>query len=162
MRLRRRAPLPAVAHFHLLIPLDARRAQSAERLWTLLLRGLRGQPTVARIRRRWCSRFEVRSKVGVLLMVWSVPVLRLFAVAAAVLALAGCATMTVPRNAPPDSAIAQHATLPNMQGVRAWADEVPTDAAAEIRRRVPRLANLGRYSQRLGGRPVVEIGRAHV
>ena len=85
-----------------------------------------------------------------------IPVTRLIALVATALLLAACSTFTVPRNAPPNATAAQQASLPDMPGVRAWADEVPGDAAAEIRRRVPTLANLGRYSKRIDGRPVVE------
>lgn len=72
------------------------------------------------------------------------------------LALAGCASLS-PRNAVPNQALAQTATLPDLTGVRAWADEVPKDAAAEIRRRVPGLPTLGYRAPRIDGRPVVHM-----
>ena len=58
-------------------------------------------------------------------------------------ALAGCAA-AIQRNAVPTQALAQNATVPDLTGIRAWADEVPADAAAEVRRRAPRRARCGR------------------
>ena len=68
----------------------------------------------------------------------------------------GCATVGI-RNAVPNEIAAQRATLPNLPGVRAWADEVPANPAAEIRRRLPSMPRLAQTSNRASGRPVVEI-----
>jgi predicted acylesterase/phospholipase RssA len=68
--------------------------------------------------------------------------------------VAGCAAIA-PRNAVPDQALAHRAALPDLSGVRAWADEVPTDVIAEVRRRVPTLPALAQGAQRTDGRPVV-------
>lgn len=69
--------------------------------------------------------------------------------------LGGCAAL-MPRNAVPNADLAQTAIVPELSGVRAWADEVPSDAAAEVRRRVPGLPRLGAGGQRINGRPVVQ------
>ncbi|MGE3708218.1 MAG: patatin-like phospholipase family protein [Hyphomicrobiaceae bacterium] len=61
------------------------------------------------------------------------------------------------RNPIPNAIAANRATLPNMSGVRAWADEVPTDFASEIRRRLPSMPRLAQSSSRIHGRPLVEI-----
>lgn len=70
------------------------------------------------------------------------------------LTLSGCAALQ-PRNAVPNQALAQAATLPEISGVRAWADEVPANPAAEVHRRVPGLPRLGQRAPRIDGRPVV-------
>lgn len=73
-----------------------------------------------------------------------------------VLAAGGCAA-TVTRNAVPDQRLALKASLPSQPGVRAWADEVPRDVAAEIRKRLPNLPRLAGSAKRIDGRPVVDI-----
>ena len=90
-------------------------------------------------------------------MGWRRSGLVLAAVAVIVLALAGCATLGA-RNAPPDPAIAQRAALPSLPGVRAWADEVPGDPAAALKRQMPSVGRLAHRSQRTAdGRPIVDI-----
>lgn len=75
-------------------------------------------------------------------------------VIASALLLAGCAAVNQ-RNAVPNQALAQNAVVPDLTGIRAWADEVPKDASAEVRRRVPALPKLGQIAPRIDGRPVV-------
>lgn len=82
--------------------------------------------------------------------------LRAMVAALALLGLGGCAT-TITRNAVPDQKLAQNASLPNQPGVRAWADEVPKDVAAEVRKRLPNLPRLAASAKRIDGRPVVDI-----
>ena len=72
--------------------------------------------------------------------------------------LAGCAsTGLAMRNPVPNQALARDAKLPNMTGIRDWADEVPRDVAAELRRRLPNLPRLAQRAQLVDGRPVVNI-----
>lgn len=68
----------------------------------------------------------------------------------------GCASWDL-RNAAPNSAIAHRATLPNLPGVRYWADDVPQDVVAEIRRRLPNLPRLAGNGRTPDGRPIVDI-----
>ena len=86
------------------------------------------------------------------------PVVTLPVIVVIVMMLAGCASMATLRNAPSDPAIAQRATLPDLPNVRFWADEVPANPAAELKRRVPSLQKLAQNSQRSAdGRPIVNI-----
>ena len=72
------------------------------------------------------------------------------------LGLAGCAAVE-PRNPVPNQTLAQSASLPDIPGVRAWADEAPADVAAEVRRRAPTLPRLAQRANRQEGRPIVDI-----
>jgi predicted acylesterase/phospholipase RssA len=69
--------------------------------------------------------------------------------------LAGCAS-TIVRNGIANPRIAETATVPGIPGVRFWADDVPADAIAEVRRRTPNMPPVARDAKRIGGRPVVE------
>lgn len=80
------------------------------------------------------------------------------AIAVAVLAavcLGGCAP-AIERNGIVSAALAQEAQIPGLSSVRFWADEVPKDPIAEIRRRTAHMPRLGQDARRLSGRPVVE------
>lgn len=70
--------------------------------------------------------------------------------------LAGCAASALPRNGIADASIAERATVPGIDGVRFWADEVPKDLRAEIKRRLPDLPRLAQGATQAGGRPLVE------
>jgi predicted acylesterase/phospholipase RssA len=72
--------------------------------------------------------------------------------------LGGCASLEGERaDAVPTAGLANAAALPNMPGVRSWADEAPIDVKAAVRKRVPGIPRLAQKAQRTGGRPVVEI-----
>lgn len=70
--------------------------------------------------------------------------------------LAGCAASALPRYGISDARLAERAVVPGMSEVRFWADEVPSDINAEIRRYLPGLPRLASTATRSGGRPVVE------
>lgn len=72
------------------------------------------------------------------------------------MALSGCATADM-RNAVPNAALAQRASLANQTGIRFWGDEVPADVAAEVRRRLPNMPKLAQTAARIDGRPVVDV-----
>lgn len=74
---------------------------------------------------------------------------------ATVLGLAGCAA-TIPRNGISDPRLALQAEIPHMHGVRFWADDVPKDPIAEIRRRTAHMPPIARSAKRIDGRPVIE------
>lgn len=76
--------------------------------------------------------------------------------AAAVIAAAGCAVVDL-RNAVPTAALAETASLPSIAGVRYWADEVPLDALAEYRKRVPHLRQITTRGAIINGRAQVYI-----
>jgi len=69
--------------------------------------------------------------------------------------LAGCAA-TIPRNGISDAKLALEAEIPNMHGVRFWADEVPKNPIAEIKRRTAHMPPIARSARRIDGRPVIE------
>ena len=69
--------------------------------------------------------------------------------------LAGCAA-TIPRNGISDAKLALEAEIPNMHGVRFWADEVPKNPIAEIKRRTAHMPPIARSAKRIDGRPVIE------
>ena len=84
--------------------------------------------------------------------------LRLVATLAVGLTAGACATIqAIERKAPPNLAIAEAATVPELIGVRSWGDFVPTDAVREYHRIFPGLPQLGQTAQRSGGRPVIKI-----
>ena len=60
------------------------------------------------------------------------------------------------RNGIADARLAQTAVVRDMPSVRFWADEVPTDVIAEVRRRLPNMPLVARDAKRVNGRPVVE------
>lgn len=84
---------------------------------------------------------------------------RFGAAVAAMIAAAGvgaCAP-SIARNGITDANLAQVAEVQNMPpGVRFWADEVPDDPIAEIRRRTPNMPRVGRNARRSQGRAIVE------
>lgn len=68
---------------------------------------------------------------------------------------AGCAT-TIVRNGISDPILANEAVVPGLEHVRFWADEIPADPIAEVKRRMPHMPPLGRYAAKVDGRPVFE------
>lgn len=70
--------------------------------------------------------------------------------------VAGCATVGT-RTGIADPAIAQHADVAGLPGIRGWGDEVPKDVRVELRRRAPNLPRLAQSAQYRNGRPVVEV-----
>lgn len=73
-----------------------------------------------------------------------------------VLGAGGCAA-SLARNGIPDPALADRAGIAGLPSVRYWADEVPSDLAAEVRKRLPNMPKLAQGANRIGGRPVVEV-----
>lgn len=71
------------------------------------------------------------------------------------LCLTGCAA-TIPRNGISDARLALEAEIPNMHGVRFWADEVPKNPIAEIKRRTAHMPPIARSAKRIDGRPLIE------
>lgn len=69
--------------------------------------------------------------------------------------LAGCAS-TIERHGIPNAALADKAHVPGLEGVRFWADEVSADPIGDIRRRTPNIPVVGRNTQKVKGRPIVE------
>ncbi|MBX9683692.1 MAG: patatin-like phospholipase family protein [Hyphomicrobium sp.] len=70
-------------------------------------------------------------------------------------AASGCATYV--RNGIADPALAEMAHVTGVPGVRFWADDVPKDAMAEIRRMTPNLPVIAKDAKRgEGRRPIVE------
>lgn len=67
----------------------------------------------------------------------------------------GCASLQ-PRNPVPAALVLQAQPL-SMTGVRAWGDEVPTDVAAELHKRLPNMPRLAQSAHRSKGRPVVDV-----
>ncbi len=67
----------------------------------------------------------------------------------------GCATLDM--RTPVPAELAQQAQPLNMRGMRAWGDEVPGDVALEMRARLPNLQRLAVSSERVRGRPVVNV-----
>jgi hypothetical protein len=74
---------------------------------------------------------------------------------ASTLCLAGCAA-TIPRNGIADAKLAQEAEIPGMYGVRFWADDVPKNPIAEIKRRTAHMPPIARDAKYVNGRPVIE------
>ena len=70
-------------------------------------------------------------------------------------ALAGCAP-TIERNGIADARLASVAEVPGMRGIRYWADEVPKDPIAEIRKRAQHLPQIAKHAAHIKGRPVIE------
>src|SRR6185437_6198778 len=87
---------------------------------------------------RGCSVYGARLCVGLL--------------TASTLCLSGCAA-TMPRNGIADAKLAAAAEIPGMYGVRFWADDVPKDPIAEIKRRTAHMPPIARDAKRIGGRP---------
>jgi hypothetical protein len=82
-------------------------------------------------------------------------VLRLATILAVAALLAGCAT-AIPRQSPPNAAVAETATIPDMAAARFFGDEVPRDVIAEIRRKLPNLVTHAADTRNANGRPIVE------
>ncbi len=82
--------------------------------------------------------------------------LRMFACLLTATLAGGCGTV-LDRNGIANPSLAQSAAVPGLGGARFWGDEVPTDLAAEVRRRAPHLPRLAQNARRVNGRPVVEI-----
>lgn len=74
---------------------------------------------------------------------------------ASTLCLAGCAA-TIPRNGIADAKLAQEAEIPGMYGVRFWADDVPKNPIAEIKRRTAHMPPIARDAKYINGRAVIE------
>lgn len=74
---------------------------------------------------------------------------------ATTLCLAGCAA-TIPRNGITDAKLAVEAEIPGMYGVRFWADDVPKNPIAEIKRRTAHMPPIARSAKHIDGRPVIE------
>ncbi len=70
--------------------------------------------------------------------------------------MAGCAAAALPRNGIADAQLAERADVKGLEGIRFWADEVPTDLKAEIQRRLPGLPRLAQDASEVHGRPLVE------
>lgn len=82
-------------------------------------------------------------------------VLRLAAVAAVATLVAGCAT-ALPRQTPPNAAVAETAVVPDLPAARFFGDEVPRDVISEIRRKLPNLVTHAADTRTVNGRPIVE------
>lgn len=70
-------------------------------------------------------------------------------------ALSGCA-QTIARNGISDPLVAERAVVADTPGFRFWGDEVPKDAVAELRRRLPNMPQIAQNARKKGERPVVE------
>ncbi|RUP09573.1 patatin-like phospholipase family protein [Hyphomicrobium sp.] len=73
----------------------------------------------------------------------------------AALAVSGCAA-TITRNGISSAKLAETAEIPGMPGVRFWADEVPRNPIAEIRRRTAHMPPIGQTAKTRDGRKVIE------
>ncbi|MBN9248154.1 MAG: patatin, partial [Hyphomicrobium sp.] len=73
----------------------------------------------------------------------------------AALAVSGCAA-TITRNGISSAKLAETAEIPGMPGVRFWADEVPRNPIAEIRRRTAHMPPIGQTAKTRNGRKVIE------
>lgn len=80
----------------------------------------------------------------------------LLIVALAGLLLGACAS-TITRNPVPSGELDQAATVDHLPSVRYWGDEVTTDIATEVRRRLPGFKKAAVSGEREGGRPVVNM-----
>lgn len=69
--------------------------------------------------------------------------------------LTGCGT-TIVRNGIANPRVAEAASVPGIPGIRFWADDVPADPVAEIKRRTPNMPPIARDAKRVSGRPLVE------
>ena len=69
--------------------------------------------------------------------------------------LTGCAA-TLERNGISDGQLAETAEIPGMPGVRFWADEVPRNPLAEVRRRTAHMPPVGRTAKTKDGRKVID------
>lgn len=78
-----------------------------------------------------------------------------FLAASVALVSGGCGT-TMERNGIADARLADQAVVSKMPGVRFWADEMPSNVLAEVRRRLPNMPQIARNAPRKGGRPLVE------
>ena len=74
---------------------------------------------------------------------------------ASTLCLMGCAA-TLSRNGIADAKLAQEAEIPGMYGVRFWADDVPKNPIAEIKRRTAHMPPIAASAKRIDGHPLVE------
>ncbi|SFV27321.1 patatin-like phospholipase family protein [Hyphomicrobium facile] len=73
----------------------------------------------------------------------------------AALAVSGCAA-TIQRNGITSAKLAEVAEVPGMPGVRFWADEVPRNPLAEIRRRTAHMPPVGLTAKTRNGRKVID------
>lgn len=68
----------------------------------------------------------------------------------------GCGTI-LPRQTPPNAAVAARAVVPGLEAARFWGDEVPTgNLVEELRKRLPNLPRATSYTTTPDGRPVIE------
>lgn len=79
----------------------------------------------------------------------------MMAVVAVTALLAGCAT-AIPRQTPPNAAVAETAIVPDIPAARFFGDEVPHDIISEIRRKLPNLVTHAADTRTANGRPIVE------
>ena len=77
------------------------------------------------------------------------------AVVAVAALVAGCAT-AIPRQTPPNAAVAETAIVPDIPAARFFGDEVPHDVISEIRRKLPNLVTHAADTRTANGRPIVE------
>lgn len=70
--------------------------------------------------------------------------------------VAGCAASALPRNGISDPRLAERASIEGLDGIRFWADEVPTNIKAEIQRRLPGMPRLAQDATEVNGRPLIE------
>ena len=71
------------------------------------------------------------------------------------LLVSGCAS-AIPRNGISSAKLAETAEIPGMPGVRFWADEVPRNPLAEVRRRTAHMPPVGLHAKTRNGRKVIE------
>ena len=83
------------------------------------------------------------------------PSLHVGLILAAAVLISGCAA-AIPRNGISSAKLAQTAEIPGMPGVRFWADEVPRNPLAEIRRRTRHMPPVGQSAKTHNGRKVIE------
>ncbi len=79
----------------------------------------------------------------------------MMAVVAVAALVAGCAT-AIPRQTPPNAAVAETAIVPDIPAARFFGDEVPHDVISEIRRKLPNLVTHAADTRTANGRPIVE------
>ena len=71
------------------------------------------------------------------------------------LIVAGCAPL-IERNGIASAALAEQAVVPGLTGIRFWADQVPADPVAEVRRRTAHMPQVGYAAKRVNGRPIID------
>ncbi|WP_045836948.1 patatin-like phospholipase family protein [Hyphomicrobium sp. 99] len=71
------------------------------------------------------------------------------------LMVSGCAA-AIPRNGISSATLAETAEIPGMPGVRFWADEVPRNPLAEVRRRTAHMPPIGQTAKTRDGRKLVD------